>query len=236
MSEHGKRDPLDDWRVLEDLRAQVDLDQVVATSPEERREALRKAGMDPEEAHRIVDALLDAAEEEHLVVSSRRIGSVEPLHASTVRPPPVGPSRDTLPAKRIEVQRRASAASIAWGLTLSAAAVLLLVLSWKGHDGVAWWKGGSSPPPPAPTTGAPPPSVVAHPPPSVLAQAAQAAALRDQAFAACGKSDWTTCGADLDKAKDLDPPGDLAPRVVLARQNIYDATHPNEELEAKPKK
>jgi hypothetical protein len=226
MSERTKRDPLDDWRVLEDLRAQVDLDQVLAKSPEERRGALQKAGMDPDEAHRIVDALLDAAEEEQLVVSSRRIGSVEPLHASTVRPPAVGPSRDTIPAKRMEVQRRASAASIAWGLTLSAAAVLLLVLSWKGHDVVAWWKGDSSQTP-APTTSAPPPSV--------LAQAAQAAALRDQAFDACGKSDWTTCGADLDKAKDLDPPGDLAPRVVLARQNIYGATHPNQDLEAKPK-
>jgi hypothetical protein len=228
MSGHGKRDPLDDWRVLEDLRAQVDLDQVLAKTSEERREALRKAGMDPDEAHRIVDALLDAADEEQLVLSSRRIGSVAPLHASTVRPPPVAPSRDTLPAKRMEVQRRASAGSIAWGLTLSAAAVLLLVLSWKGREVVAWWKGGSSQPQPVPTTSAPLPSV--------LAQTAQAAALRDQAFDACGKSDWTDCAADLDKAKDLDPPGDLAPRVALARQNIDDATHPNQDLQAKPKK
>jgi len=53
MSERQKADPLDAWRALEDLCADVAMDKVLATDLEARREALRKQGVDPDEARQV---------------------------------------------------------------------------------------------------------------------------------------------------------------------------------------
>jgi hypothetical protein len=62
MSDRQKTDPLDAWRALEDLRAEVAMDKVLATDLEARREALRKQGIDPDEARQVgEDAVREAA-------------------------------------------------------------------------------------------------------------------------------------------------------------------------------
>jgi hypothetical protein len=61
------------------------------------------------------------------------------------------------------------------------------------------------------------PPLVAHPAPT-------AAELRDEGLAACTRSDFTECAKKLDEAKELDPDGERAPRIVKAREDIARAT------------
>jgi hypothetical protein len=54
----------------------------------------------------------------------------------------------------------------------------------------------------------------------------RAEALRQKAYAACGTKAWAECGALLDEAKGLDPPGETDPRVKILREAIRDAKRP----------
>ncbi len=80
-----------------------------------------------------------------------------------------------------------------------------------------------TPPSPSPEPSpAPSPSAPAPPPPSP--ELVAAAELRQKAIAACDAEQWTTCLADLDQARALDPAGDDAPDVKAMREQARRGT------------
>jgi hypothetical protein len=118
MSDRQKTDPLDAWRALEDLRADVAMDKVLATDLEARREALRKHGIDPDEARRVgEDAVREAAG--HVGVGDSK-----------------APSR-----------RGAKVFSPVW-IAVALGATVAGLFAWKHDEVAAWWKGSPQQAPP----------------------------------------------------------------------------------------
>jgi hypothetical protein len=68
-----------------------------------------------------------------------------------------------------------------------------------------------------------------------LDPAREASKLRDQAFAACDRAEWERCRAKLDEARSLDPPGELSPRVLLARRAVKSALQPDGSTSTNPR-
>jgi hypothetical protein len=136
VTDERKRDPLDDWRALEDMAAEAEMDRILATDRETRREALRKEGVDPDEARRVGDDILAKAKSGRAVV--RSISEAGP--------------------------RRRAPSPATWGILLAAAAALLLVFAWNQRVIVAWFTHDRTPAPsPAPSEErAPAPSMLAR--------------------------------------------------------------------------
>jgi hypothetical protein len=113
MSDRQKTDPLDAWRALEDLRADVAMDKVLATDLEARREALRNQGVDPDEARRVgEDTVREAA---------RRAGG------GGAKPPPCWGAKVFSPV---------------W-IAVALVATVVGLFAWKHGEVAAWWKQGS---------------------------------------------------------------------------------------------
>jgi len=105
-----------------------------------------------------------------------------------------------------------------WPALVGVAAVLAVLFAWKHHAIAAWW------------SGEPRPQVTRAPAPPVPAPAwaiDHANALRQEGFTACKQRLWALCEDKLDAASYLDPQGDAAEAVRLARQAAYEGLHPD---------
>ncbi len=145
--------------------------------------------------------------EMHMGMKAAEIGARDGSSANTV----------TLAVSRLRAQLGAAYRAL---IVLFAVGVVTWAYFWRrGVDDTA--RPGPRPVPtvvapegPAPTTQAPP--------------APSAEDLRARALAECAAKKWSACLEDLDRAQDLDPDGERAPRVKAARTAIGRA------LSAKP--
>jgi cytochrome c-type biogenesis protein CcmH/NrfG len=155
----------------------------------------------------------------------RQAGIAPDEVAAHVQPPrrdAGGGAREEHPAS---AARPAKRAPVVWAAVLAAAASMSGLFAWKGQEVVAWWK-NELPRHELPREQAPP----------ELTLAQQADKLREEGRAACDRAEWTLCRDKLDKAKELDPSGDNAPWIRIARESAVDALRPDADLEAKPKR
>jgi hypothetical protein len=155
-------------------------------------ERLKAAGIDPAEAERRATAAIEAA--------LASVGhEAEPARSNVVplrKPPARSPSRRWLVLGPV-----AAAAAVA--VTVGVMNGSAIVAVFRGTEPIGPDRYGT----PAASTPVPTP-------------AEQALALRTDAFAACAKSEWDWCQAQLDAASQLDPAGESAPEVVEARKAI----------------
>jgi hypothetical protein len=112
---------------------------------------------------------------------------------------------------RLDDARARRARWTKWAAVVAVAAVVVLVLAWKRRDIEALW----SPAPIERDHWTTPPTQ--SPEERAAADRAEAAKLREQAFAQCDAKHWDECEARLDDAKKLDPAGEGDPRVEMQR-------------------
>jgi hypothetical protein len=112
---------------------------------------------------------------------------------------------------------------IAW-LAAAAIGMMALVIAAKRNEVIALF--GHEPVAPLPTQ-----SPLPQKPPDVqLTSQERAAALRNEAYTACGHASWTLCESKLNEAQALDPAGEHEAAVRTARQMIHIARHPDAAL------
>jgi hypothetical protein len=208
VSERKPLTPAQAMRAIQEEAAQDAIDEIAAMSPAEVGDALRAAGVEPEEASRrarsaIAAALAASDAPASSAAPTSPLASSSPPPAEAPRPPPDGPSKViSLDAAR---PRRGTPPWIVWTTVVAAAAVVALVFRARtDSDRVA------SP----------------RPPPEQLAARARATGLVE-----CDRQDYEACERDLDEARDLDPEGEDAPRIRDARAAIA-RWHASRELEA----
>jgi DNA-directed RNA polymerase specialized sigma24 family protein len=139
--------------------------------------------------------------------SAAEIGRTLKLQPQTVR-------------NRLSIVRRIVRQAWEAKTRIGAALALLLALF------AAWWTIARPKPqvvlPETPVPSVRPATSTERPEPNATLD--QAAELREKAFAACMRDDWSTCEKGLDEAKKVDPDGERDGRVQAARNDIEIAT------------
>jgi hypothetical protein len=189
-----KPTPEEVLKAIEESEVDDEVERVLAMTPEQRRAELEAAGFDLKEVHAKADAL-----HERFVgaAAKEKAQQIEKdARVRSLRPPRSRPRPVVLLVAAMAV------AAVAGG-------VLYAVLT--------------KPPAPGPAPSTPPVPSSAPPQPSETPELLAATDLRRRAFDACNRNQWKECLAGLDEAKRLDPAGDSAPAVRVARQVAEEA-------------
>jgi hypothetical protein len=183
------------WKTIERVADKAERARLEALSEEDIDRELREAGIDPEEAVKVVERAIDASE-----------GKQVPAPPAAARPRVIEGGAAKTPGSAKTV--KAWGGSYGWIAAVAAAAVVLLVL-------VRGQLGGVSHGAPDMDSG----SLVREP-----TAVERAAMRREEAYAACRTRAWTECQAKLDEARRLDPAGEEDPRVQVARHALYEVS------------
>jgi hypothetical protein len=135
-TEQRTNDPLQAWRAIEDLCADAAMNEILEIDVEARRDALRKQGIDPNEARRVGEsAIREAAREAGVALPAE---AFVPPHEAVTRPIRVAGSRasraPTPPHRRTGVPYR-----VWFAIALAAASLF----AWKHGEIAAWWARGA---------------------------------------------------------------------------------------------
>ena len=202
---------------LEDMEVEDEIERLSAMTPEQVRAELRGAGVNVEAAHAKL-----AQWQQSVPGAGAPTGSAEPAPQGA-RVLPLAPKRERAPTSgRLYLLLAATLALAAMGGVAGAG------LRWigLGNDRVPARLQHphrldllrpfmETAPQPPPSTDPELHRMRSHPPPT--GDPASVRALRVRAFAACDQSRWQECLRDLDRARDLDPDGERAPRVARYR-------------------
>jgi hypothetical protein len=131
--------------------------------------------------------------------------------------------RDQAERPPATVHRLRRVRTIAW-LAAAAIGVMAVVLAVERQELIALFR--REPVAPLPTQPPTPPT----PPDLQLTRQERAAALRREAYPACGHAAWTLCERKLNEAQALDPEGEYQEAVRVARDEITIARHPDASL------
>jgi hypothetical protein len=217
MTTPSKRTTAQVWQELEAIadeaklaRAdETELARIAALDHEAVDRELIAAGIDPAEAADVGMDMLQAASPDAHVPA-----------AATSRP------RGVEQIDRREKRGGASPRQMTWVPWLAAAAIVVLVLTaFAKRDEIQAWL--QPEPPRIQKEPEPPPR---QPSPQELA-----AKVRDEAYVSCEDGLWGQCERQLNEAQKMDPGGESDPRVKAARKAVQDGTHPDPDLEGKPK-
>ena len=127
MRDRPKLDPLDAWRALEDMRTQIDLSALLGTDRATRREALRREGLDPDEARRAGETVIREAAHESGIDLPLLDGTAP--HEAITRPLRVGKYS---PKPSVAPSRPSKASGPVWMIVLLAAAAATVgFFLWK---------------------------------------------------------------------------------------------------------
>jgi hypothetical protein len=207
----GDRDPVEEWNALADLAGEAEIDHVLALSPAQRDEELRKAGFDVDARRKAAEAQRDAA------ISGNARGPAKSGTATTALTAGKVSTKAATPASNVvELPRRPSR----WWISLAVAAAIGALVATEGSSIVAWFTGdGDSN------------QRVTHGQDPVDA----ARRLRSAAQEAVAAGAWERALDLLDRAKDMDPEGDAAPKVQEARRRVKEALNPGTPSNGGPK-
>jgi hypothetical protein len=129
-------DPLDVWRAIEDLRADVAMNEILEVAVEARRDALRKQGIDPGEARRVGEsAIREAARKAGVALPA---DAFVPPHEAVTRPIRVAGNRAS--SAPTQAPRAPGAPYRVWIAIALAAASLF---AWKHAEIAALWAHGA---------------------------------------------------------------------------------------------
>jgi hypothetical protein len=176
------------WDYVEGAMLEDEIERLAALTPEQRREELKKAGVEPGAGRAIAERAIAEVDATEKAAGKPAKGEVVSLDAARAR------KRGPL-----------------WALMAVAASVLLVAgMGYELRPDIeAYFQ-------PAPTATGPSPRT---PSPAEM----RAASIRAQAYAMCDTHQWDACELDLDKAAEIDRPGDTDPKVVRARVGLWRA-------------
>jgi hypothetical protein len=187
------------FELIEDLVDEEDFEASGKASPEALRAELAELGIDPERLRAKVDRVLAEAG------TSPAAGAGAGASAG---------SGKVIPIARATKRR-------VWPVMALVAAAAVVVLVLAGGGGRAIVAYFSPEPEPSSTQR---PKTLPQGPPQTPEQ--YAAGLRKQGLDSCQRGYYEDCAQKLDEAQKIDPAGENAPEVQLARQEIADYEHP----------
>jgi hypothetical protein len=190
------------WQTIERVADAAERERLAALGGDDIDRELREAGLDPEEAVRLVQRAIDEDRDQRRAApGSEPAARAIERAATTTRPPPPSMDGRSRP-KRDERGKRDRRLPWIWIMpAVAVAAAVLLVLQTQRPYVASSGRDANE----------------------LRRQHERAIKVREGAYAACTQNAWAECERLLDVATAFDPDGEADPRVQTARKAIHAA-------------